>query len=337
MERKHKVGIIVLAILGGLIFLAMAYAAAEVTGLIIAGLILFVIFMLTSYFLTNFVILNEMEVGVVFDRFNNFVCFLDNDYGRILPRAPTEKAYDDSNMPPKRTKPTHQHHINAATEVLKGKLKKGSFEASGVSKDIRTREGIQVTIPWSVSFRIEVLRIHPGIEHKLARALPEHASKMVAARIMQVMQHIVGQKSIQELYATPDDQGAVKKLEDELREQLLIRAKAIGITGITPNDVRVGPVELPRSIEATLRVAYQRELNTETLAKSLNALREVLAAFTPDDIARLTELERLRIIDEKTKSLILTEPFMRGPRNMRYLEDEVMGKPGNGKGEGEED
>jgi hypothetical protein len=239
-------------------------------------------------------------------------------------------------MPPKRTKPIQQHHINPATEVLKGKLRKGSFEASGVSKDIRTREGIQVTIPWSVSFRIEVRRITPGIEHKLARALPEQAAKMVAARIMQVMQHIVGQKSVHELYATPDDLGAVKKLEDELREQLLLRAKAIGITGIAPNDVRVGPIELPRSIETSLRVSYQRELHTETLAKSLNALREVLVAFTPDDIARLTELERLRIIDEKTKSLILTEPFVRGPRNMRFLEDELMGKPGNGKGETED-
>jgi hypothetical protein len=54
----------------------------------------------------------------------------------------------------------------------------------------------------------------------------------------------IGQKQIKELYATLDNEGAIKKLEDEIREELLSRASLIGVTGVAPHDLRIGPIEL---------------------------------------------------------------------------------------------
>lgn len=332
MEHIDKVKVAGLVVIGAAILLAVGYVWGETTGFIAAAVVVLLLLGVVSSLLTSYVFLNEMEVGVVFDRHGKFVCFLDNDYGRIYPRPANAKPYEDQTLPPKRSQPLVRHHINPALEVVRGKLRKGSFEASSVSNDVRTKEGIPVTIPWSVSFRIEVLRIQPGIEYKMARALPENAAKMVAGRMQQIIQHAVGQKSIEELYATPDSAGAIQKLEDEVRHQLLTKAKAIGLTGIAAHDLKIGPIELPRQIEATLRIAHQRYLYTSTVAKSLNALREVIAAFSPEDIQRLTELERLRILDEKTKSLILTEPFLmtRRSQEIGFSEDEPF--LGNGYG-----
>ncbi len=329
MEQRQKTAFTIVAIIAGIILLALGYAAAGLVGAAAAGAFVFLVFLAVSYFRTNYLILNEMEVGVVFDRFDNFVCFLDNDYGRIYPRAAGSEPYNDDTMPPKRLKPIRQHHISPAIEVVKTRLRKGSFDAKGVSKDVRTKEGIQVTIPWSVSFRVEVLRIQPGIEHKMARVLPAYADKLVTGRVLQIIQHIVGQKRIEELYATGDNDGAIQKLEDELRTELLTRAKAVGITGIAAHDVKLGPLVLPPQIESTLRVSHQRQLHTDTLAKSLKTLREAIAAFTPEDMERLTELERLRIIDEKTKSLTLTESFARKENNIRIREEDVGPANGN--------
>lgn len=331
MKRTHLILFTALAVIGSVILLAVSYLLAETAGLIIAAAAVFLLFLAFSTFRTNYLILNEMEVGVLFDRHDNFICFVDNVYGRIFPRAPGTPPFDDDSMPPKLSKPITRHRINPATEVLKSKLRKGSFDASGVSKDVRTKEGIQVTIPWSVSFRIEVLRILPGVEYKMARALPENAPKMVAGRMMQIIQHVVGQMDIAELYATPGNSSAIQKLEDEVRRELLTRAKAIGICGVAGNDLKIGPIELPRQIETEMRVAYQRQLHTEAVAKSLNILREAVTAFTAEDMTRLTDLERLRILDEKAKSLIMTEPYLMVSKEGRpHSEDELFPAYRNG-------
>ncbi len=342
MTRSEKIITAVIIVLVALIVVPIGYLIAEEIGALIAlGLVALGALFAAGLF-ENYVVLNEMEVGVVFDRHGNFVCFLDNEYGRIRRRYDTEDEpwYGDTNgdgidetpVKEKRlAKPLNRHRINRATEVLKSRLRKGSFEASGTAKDVRTCEGIPITIPWTVSFRIEVWRIKPGIDYKLARALPDYADKMVGGRMLQILQHVVGQKSIQELYATAGNNSAIQQLEDEVRTQLLNRARAIGITGIAGNDLKIGPIELPGKIETTLRDAHQRLLYADTLATALQRLQQAVHAFSPEDMERLTELERLRIIDEKTQSLVLSESFVstRKQKHVNFFEE--MGQS-NGSG-----
>ncbi|HRQ37320.1 MAG TPA: SPFH domain-containing protein [Chloroflexota bacterium] len=341
MTKSEKIVTAVILIFAAIIIVPIGYLVGETTGALIAAGIMAVAFLLTAGLFENYVVLNEMEVGVVFDRHGNFVCFLDNDYGRIARRYDKESEvwYGDTNgdgiddipLPRPLPKPLARHQINRATEVLKSRLRKGSFEASGTAKDVRTREGIPINIPWVISFRIEVWRIKPGIDYKLARGLPDNADKMVGGRMLQILQHVVGQKSIQDLYAAPGNNSAIQLLEDEVRTQLLSRARAIGITGIAGNDLKIGPIELPGKIETTLRDAHQRLLYADTLANALQRLQQAVHAFSPDDLERLTELERLRIIDEKTQSLVLSESFVsaRKQKNINFYEE---GGQSNGNG-----
>lgn len=329
MANQHKILIFGIGIVISVLLLGIGYAVAELFGLVIAGIIIVLIFSAYSYFTTNYITLNEMEVGVLFSRKGNFVCFLDNEYGRIYPRK------SEHDKPRKLLNPVTRHKINPAIEVFSRDniLRKGTFDCSGTCNDIRTREGIPINIPWKLSFRIEVLRIFPGIEYKLARALPKNADKMLAGRMPQILQHVVGKKSVEEIYATQDQDGsAIKRLEDEIRSEILSRTGGIGVTGIAQHDFKIGPIQLPAEIDRALRTAYKRTLHTKMMAKALNTLRQEISAFTEEDMDRITELERLRIIDEKTKSMTFNESFIssRKEKNVRFFDEEKSQENGNG-------
>lgn len=314
--------------------LVLGYLGGGTVGLIITAALLFIVFLATSFFTTNYIRLNEMQVGVLFSRRGNFICFLDNDYynGRLYPRPAGQQPYDDNTLPKKRAKPLNRHKINPAREVLKSTLSKGAIQASGTCAQVRTKEGIPITVPWQVSFRIEVLRILPGLEYKMARVLPDYAANLMTGRITQVIQHLVGRKTIKELYASTDaNDGAIKRLEDEIRQELLQRTKAIGVTGIAPHNLKIGPIQLPAEIENGLRAAYQRTIHTEMVAEALGTLRQAISAFTQEDMDRLTELERLRIIDEKAKYMTINESFVnsRKEKKVRFTEEETASDNGN--------
>ncbi len=342
MIRSEKLLTAVVTLLAALILIPLGYLIAETTGALVALALIVVGALVVVGLFENYVVLTEMEVGVVFDRHDNFICFLDNDYGRILRRYNTESEvwYGDANgdgvdenpLPKPLATPLSRHRINRANEVLKARLRKGSFDASGTATNVRTREGIPITIPWTVSFRIEVWRIKPGTDYKMARALPANADKMVGGRMMQILQHVVGQKSIQELYATLGDNSAIQQLENEVRVQLLTRARAIGITGVAGNDLKIGPIELPGKIETTLRDAHQRLIYADTLAHALQRVQQAIHSFSPDDMERLTELERLRIIDEKTHTIAMSEAFVSARKQKTMTVYDEMGKNGNGNG-----
>lgn len=334
-RQRHKILFTGAMVVTAVALLAAATILWQEIGFIVMGLFLLLAAVFLGTWMTNYVVLNEMEVGVVFDHRGNFVCFLDNDYGRITPRADNDKWHDDESLKRVPKKPTRRHRINPATEVMKTKLRKGSFDASGTSRDVRTLEGIPINIPWTLSFRIEVLRIKPGIEYKLARALPEYAGNMVGGRVTQILQHVVGQKRIAELYSPPGSESAIKALEDEVRAELLKRTRALGVTGIDGHDLKLGPIALPGKIEATLRESYQRQLNASTMANALSTLQKAVAEFSVEDMQRLTELERLRIIDDKTKSFFLSDSFF-GVRKGKGVDFFDSALPDNGRGEEED-
>jgi hypothetical protein len=288
----------ILAIITFAIFAALGYIWA---GLIAASLVAVGV---VGFFLydTTHTVLTEMEVGVIFDRHGNFVCFLDNVYGRILPRQPNQPIQ----QPLPADKQSVRHKIGP-TEHLTDKITKGFQDTKGTSRGIRTRDGIPVDIPWAVSFRLEVTRILPTLEHKMARVLPKYATNMVGNKASHALQHIVEQHTIYEL----TEVGALRALEAELREEIFKRTVAFGLTPdcIGPFDVRLGPITLPGELEKALNNAQQRHLHTTMVATALQTLQATVANFREEDMAKLTELERLRILDTKTRSLMLAETF----------------------------
>lgn len=220
--------------------------------------------------------LNEMEVGVLFDREGNFSRFIDSGH----------------------------HFINPFKEQLTDKLPKGPQSSKGTAKKIRTSEGVAVDIQWDVSFFIDVRKILPGIEHKMARALPKYAANMVGGRVLHSLRHLVEEMGIEELHT----KGSIKQLEEAMRVEVSRRAKNLGILEIDKSDVKLGPIEMPLPVEKALEANYELKLRVE----ALDLLQQVISKFTDKHMERLGELERLRILDNGETQFYMMETMAKG-------------------------
>lgn len=208
--------------------------------------------------------LDEMTAGVIFDRHGNFSRFLDSGH----------------------------HYIDPFREHLEATLSKGNHDASDRAENLRTKEGIPITIKWSVSAKINFRDIKPGLEHKMARVLPQYSSNVLAGKTVHALRHIVEQKSIRNLHSAD----SIKKLEDEVRREVYRRSQALGFQEILPSDIKLGPIEVPSEVEEALETDYVRRLETETTVGALERLRDVVGEMDDEIMERLNELERLRIV-----------------------------------------
>ena len=78
MEGPLKTVLTVGAFLIAGALLLLGYLWGGTVALIITAVFLLLVFLATSFFTTNYIRLNEMQVGVLFSRRGNFICFLDN-------------------------------------------------------------------------------------------------------------------------------------------------------------------------------------------------------------------------------------------------------------------
>ena len=292
---------------------------------VLVALVLGATWIVILYFQNNHVSLNEMEVGVLFNDKGNFVCFLDNDYGRIEPGKP---------RPAQRKKPLSRHTITPYKERMTAIISKGGQKAEGTLNKVRTVEGIPIKVKWEVKFKIIATDILPGIEHKMARGLPANAPGMIGGKASKALTHLIETKSIYDLYRQVEsdegDIGPLQQLEYELRD------KVRGLTGIFGadignNDVKIGPIELPEGFETALQKMFQKKLQTETIVTSLGKLQDAISQYDDDDIRRLTDLERLRILDEKSGPLMLSESFINMNKNKEVTYNGRSENNGNGE------
>lgn len=300
-----------------------AYQAYKFIGLII---LLFVtgLFILVTllYYRSRFELIDEMEVGVIFNRFNNNFCRFEvsqeptpgdncRDY-RISHWIPFPLQWLKFNDP---------YHVRLRWyEELTGKISKKSLSTSGKLENIRTSDGVPITIPWKVSYTIDVSLIPEKLRHKMARALPEHSSKVVTSRVERAIKCLVEQKNIASLHA----EGSVCTLEEEVAqkiyEQLSIPVN-LGFKEIPAKDVILGPISMPPKVEKALEIAYQRKIQTEMMAEALERLQKAVNGFSKEDMHRLAELERLRILDDKeVRALYLSDAFIRS-ESMKMKKD----------------
>lgn len=295
MNRKFAWVVTAVVVLSSFLLLLLFWLLNWVIPALFLALIVLVIFVVLVVSRT-YVHIGELEYGVVFFYNGNFSRFLDSGW---------------------RT-------INPLMEKLTGKITKGSQKAQGTSK-LRTRDGIPVDITWSVSFKIDIDKIRPGIAYKMARALPNSAEKLVAGKAIQSLRHIVEQKTIEELYRVDAAKELELQLCDQVNARLQLRHREAfsdngvapvpprnpdePISGLGPDnipwyDVQISAIKMPERIERALEVAHERRLQTETAVHALERLREVVQRFEDKDMERLAELERLRILDKDNGSML---------------------------------
>ncbi len=269
------------ALAAAIIILVLAWFLANGLGVAIVSSIYIALGVVYLLYRFCFIHLNEMEVGVLFDRDGNFSRFIDSGH----------------------------HFINPLAEHLTDKLPKGPQSSKGTAQQIRTREGIPVSIQWDVSFFIDVRKILPGIEHKMARALPKYAVNMVGGRILHSLRHLVEEMSIEELHT----KSSIKQLEEALRQEVSRRVKNLGILEIDKSDVKLGPIMMPPNVEKALEANYELKLRVE----ALDLLQQVIGKFTDTHMARLGELERLRILDNGDTQFYMMETYGKGEAAQR--------------------
>jgi regulator of protease activity HflC (stomatin/prohibitin superfamily) len=250
----------------------------------------------TAVFRLTYVHIGELEYGVVFYRNGDFARFLESGW----------------------------QTINPLREKLTDKITKGSQRAQGTTR-FRTRDGVPVDITWYVSFKINIANIREGIELKMARALPKSADKLVAGKVIQSLRHIVEQKSVWELYQVDASKELELQLCAQINARLQLRHKEAfsdngvaavpsrnpdePIQGLGPDpipwyDVQIVEIKMPPRIEKALEIDHERRLQTETAAHALERLREVVEQFSDEDMERLAELEKLRILDKDNGSML---------------------------------
>ena len=144
----------------------------------------------------------EMEVGVVFRR----------DEGRFV-----------------RYLTPGRHWIRPFTQEFRTTIPMNPDTASETCYHVQTSNGLGVDIEWSLAYNLDPFQIKVDSKAKLARTLPRKSGKLAAKHVNNVLRHIVGQYSIEDLYAS----GVQSRLERQVRQQVTARLSKLGFKKLT--------------------------------------------------------------------------------------------------------
>jgi hypothetical protein len=318
MNFKHPLVIGVVILFLGFVTIA-AYEAFGVAGILMMMMLVIAFAVVVMFAIPKAQLIEEMEVGVIFNRFNNsFSRFAIGKDPKTVRQTHNQRTQGwvsfgrrifSFNDP-------YRERIHRFEEV-RAKIPKKSQTAKGKLVNVRTADGIPITVSWKVSYTVDVTLISEGLEHKMARALPEHSEKMVSGRVERAIKHLVELRSIQSLYEFGNlhEQGVIQGLEQAVCQRInrqLGQPVNLGFAEIKPKDVSLGPIEMPDKVEKALELAHQRKIQTEMAAGALERLQRAISGFSKEDVRRLSELERLRILDDKeVRSLYLSDAFVR--------------------------
>ena len=312
MNLRQPIAIAMLILFFGFAAVA-AYQAFGLSGIIIMVLLLVLVGIVLYISFRKAALVDEMEVGVVFNRFNN--SFIRFAVGAEPDAARNYNTYYKPNwIPFGRTMLAinDPHYVRLRWyEEVRSRIPKKSQTAKGELKNLRTADGIPVTVNWKVSYTVDVTLITPKIKHKMARTLPENSEKVIGGKVERALKHIIELRTIQSLYGL----GAIQALEQELTQRVdrqLTQPVNLGFQTIKPKDVSLGPIIVPSEVEKALELAHQRQIQAETAAGALVRLQQAIGSFSQRDMHHLAELERLRILDDKEiRSLYLSDAFIR--------------------------
>jgi hypothetical protein len=186
-------------------------------------------------------------------------------------------------------------------EQVTATISLNGLTAGGQSRGIQTSGGLPLTITWSVSYTLEPLRVQHGKQAKAAHLLPDKSAAAVGKHMGNILQHVMGELSI-EMLCQP---GRHQQLERQVRQQLAARLDDLGFAF---SRVMLGPIEMPAKVQAALATAHERRLQTELEAAALTRLHEAIRQFSDKDMARLVELERIHALGQHGVALTYDRP-----------------------------
>jgi hypothetical protein len=331
MSRRWLVLVILLAVMPPILFLPISYWQSwSPTSALLLLLVVWAVLSFLLFYKSGVVLVDETSVAVIFNQHtNNFAYFIDSK-----PKAGIDLTGRPFNLHTNTfmnkwlfSHRPHHHFINPLDYRVEAWITRRPQTASGKAERIRTKEGIPVAIQWSMAFNLEPVLIKPGIEANLARALPQYAINMLGGRVVYALRHIVEQKSVNDLYRTD----AIKTLETEVREMVTALSSHLGFVPIAAIDTRLGPIEVPLVVEKAIEADHERTLQTLTAVHALQQLQSVINQFSREDMERLAELERLRILDTRGGSLFYGMASLINTTVIGQGQSQGQGGSGNGE------
>lgn len=173
-------------------------------------------------------------------------------------------------------------------EMVSGLIPQHPGTATAVCTDALTRDGIGVTVHWSLSYTLNPFQIKPGAQPKLSQTLQTSADGVARRHTNHLLRHLVGEMTVEALVG-----GASPQLERRLRQQLTARLHELGFN---ISRVMVERIDLPPQVQATLAEA-----------QALDRLQQVIGRFSDADMQRLLELARIQKLGENGVALLLGE------------------------------
>ncbi len=302
--------VIVLVVVTAILLAFVAWLnLAPAAGYLIFGVIVFLIlFSLFVYWFrkNSYILVDEMDAAVIFYKgTNNFAYFIDPLPSEVIapgrPYNVSKTGWVNALNNKIHQKDPYHFYIDPFKERVQARAPKRPFSVKQTTSGIRTREGIPVTITWNVGYNLDVALIKPGVEYKLARAIPNHHMNMITGKAIHSLRYMIEQRNVADLYTTD----AIKKLEIELRHEVTKRIQGLGFKDIAQSDVILGPIEVPVEVEKAIKETHERELQTETTVRALEKIKRAINEYEKNDMDRLEELERLRILDRHANSLFV--------------------------------
>ncbi|MEM7801610.1 MAG: SPFH domain-containing protein, partial [Chloroflexota bacterium] len=138
-----------------------------------------------------------------------------------------------------------------------------------------------------------------GKAPNLARSLPtkEKALSMVAKHVNHIAHLVLEQHSVNSVI----EAGAQARLEREIRQLAQTR---LDDSGVKISRVMIDAIHLPHKVRASLAAAHEREMSIEAEARGLERLHSVINQFSDIDMARLIEIERIKLLGKNGVTML---------------------------------
>ncbi|MCP4428804.1 MAG: hypothetical protein GY803_30330 [Chloroflexi bacterium] len=199
-----------------------------------------------------------------------------------------------------------RHWLMPFTERLGKPISTAAAMVKGQCVNAETMSGIPLTLDWSLSYKLNPLRIPIGSRPKLARSLPAKAGLIARNHVNNCIRHVVGDYPVDVL----SEPGMVKRLEREVRQ---LAATRLADLGFELSRAMLGAIEMPTQVRAALTESYEQKVRTEHEAQSLARLHQVVSQFSEADMARLMELERIYKMGQNGVTMVYAPPFAASP------------------------
>jgi len=183
--------------------------------------------------------------------------------------------------------PAGGHWLRPFAERVSATIATDSTTIQGRTGGLQTIGGLTIAIDWRLSYNLNVFQVPADKQAKVARTLLRNPTNTVRNHLGNVLQHIVGEYTIEQLTLP----GAHKQLEAQAKAAIGQRLRPLGFE---VGRVMIGALEMPPHVKSALEAVHERQMQAENEAKALALLQQVVSQFSDADMQRLIELERIR-------------------------------------------